>query len=294
VSTLVRAFRAVAEEGEARLAVTYDTEELGEVLGALFARARAAHPELRVPEEAFGAWLARSAGAEGVWSLKAIAVEDLYLACACAQGGAGAAEAFERQFGRVIRRAVGRVLPGASDRDEAEQLTRRALLVGGPDAPPKIAQYLGRGALEKWVSVSAIRVAVSLGRSERTERRLRERAAAEVAGAGNPELSIIKGELRGEIEVAFEEALGRLDDRERLILRLYLVSGMTMADIGKSLGTSQQAVSRALARARKRVLADVRRQLGERLKVAKGDLASIARLVASRLDISISRLLGAE
>ena len=186
---------------------------------------------------------------------------------------------------------MSRVLLGSADREDAEQRTRRVLLVGD-DGSPKIAKYLGHGPLESWVAVTAIRVAVSFGRSESAERRLREKAIAEAAGGVDPEALVIKGELRRELEAAIEAALRRLEDRERLVLRLYLVSGMTLAAIGKTFDVTQPTVSRWLVRARESVLDDVRRELGERLQVAKDELASIANLVASQLDISISRVLG--
>jgi RNA polymerase sigma-70 factor (ECF subfamily) len=225
--------------------------------------------------------------------LDTVAIEDLYLACACARGTPGAAAAFESRFGKTIRRAVSRVLGGAADRDEAVQRARQALLVGTGGAPAKITQYLGHGPLESWVGVAAIRLAVSLGRSEGTERRVRDKAAAALTRTADPEILCMKSELRRELEAAIEEAMARLADRERLVLRLYLVSGMTLSAIGKSLGVSQSTVSGLLVKARHSVLSSVRRSLGKRLNVSRGDVASIARLVASQLDISISRVLGA-
>jgi RNA polymerase sigma-70 factor (ECF subfamily) len=103
----------------------------------------------------------------------------------------------------------------------------------------------------------------------------------------------MKEEIRQQVEAAFEAALAGLEDRERLVLRLYLVSGMTMERIGKTLGITHQAVSQQLVKARKRVLAAVRRELDQCLKVSKSDLRSVVRLVASELNLSISRVLGA-
>jgi RNA polymerase sigma-70 factor (ECF subfamily) len=261
-------------------------------LAQALARGRAAHPGLGVTEAAFGRCLARATEGRAGASRDQLPVEDLYLACACAEGVRGAAEAFEARFGKIIRRAVARVAATAAEREEAEQRTRDHLLVRGDDGAPKIAKYRGEGPLANWVSVAAIRLAVSLGRSESAERRLREKAAGEAAGP-NPELLVMKGELRREFEVAVESALAQLEERERMVLRLYLVSGMTLTAIGKTFGITQQAVSKTLERARTSVLGDVRRRLGERLKLPKGELASVLRLVGSRLDISISRLLGA-
>jgi RNA polymerase sigma-70 factor, ECF subfamily len=289
---LVRAFlEVVGSDGVAR--EPGGAAAVSARLLALYDRARAAHPALRLPGEAFARGLGRSVAADSARMLESLAVEDLFLACACAEGIPGAAEAFEHGYARIVIRAVARVLPSAADREEAAQLTKRALLVGSGDGPPKLAKYYGHGPLENWVSVAAIRTAVSMDRSERAQKRLRERTTTEAAGAVSPELLAIKSELREALEVAMAEALERLGHRERLVLGFYLVSGMSMADIGKTYGVTQQTVSRWLIKARKAVLADVRQQLGKRLDLAKSDLASIARLVASQLDISISRLLGA-
>jgi RNA polymerase sigma-70 factor (ECF subfamily) len=259
-------------------------------IAVAFARGRAAHPKLALCEEDFGRFLARASEGRGEAGADRLPMEDLFLACACACEIAGAAEAFEARLGRIVRRAVARVLATAAERDEAEQRVRQHLLVRGEEGPPRIASYRGDGPLEGWVSVAAIRLAVSMGRSATAERRLRAKAAGEAAGA-NPELLLMKGELAREFEAAVEEALGRLDDRERLVLRLYLVSGMKLAAIARSLGVTPQAISRQLEKVRTSVLADVHRRLGERLALPKGELASVVRLVASRLNVSISRLL---
>ena len=75
-------------------------------------------------------------------------------------------------------------------------------------------------------------------------------------------------------------------------MRLWLVSGSTLANIGKAFGVTQQAVSRWLADARAKVVKDVQRDLAGRLKIAKDELPDVARLLESQVDISISRLLG--
>jgi RNA polymerase sigma-70 factor, ECF subfamily len=285
MSARVRAFQAAAAS---------DTGGLGyesAALVALSSRARAAHVGIEVPDSSFARCLAHAAARHGGHlRLEELPIEDLYLACACAARAAGAAAAFEARFGKVIRRAVARVLSQSSDREEATQRTRQVLLVGDEAAPPKIATYEGHGPLESWVSVVAIRVAVSLGRSESVERRLREKAISEAAGP-NPEVLYMKGEVRRALELAIEGALGALQDRERTVLRLYLVSGMTLAAIGRTFGVTQQSVSRWLQSARDSVLADVRRALQERLHIASDDLTSFVRLVASQLDISISQVL---
>jgi len=288
MSALLRAFHQAAATGPAGR-TTYDTAELAGSLGALYERGRRAHAKLPVSEAAFGRFLARCANDTAVRSLDALAAEDVYLACACADGVRGAAAVFEAQQAKVIRKAVSRVLEARNDREDAEQRVRQHLLVGG-EAGPAIAKYAGHVPLAKWVGVVAIRVAISLNRSETAERRLREKAGAEAIGA-SPEDLYMKAELRRALEPAVAEALGRLAERDRLILRLYLVGGMTLHAIARSLGLSQPAVSKRLAKARDVLLEDIRDTVATRLKVPKDELSSVMRLIASQLDVNISRVL---
>jgi RNA polymerase sigma-70 factor (ECF subfamily) len=269
------------------------------------ARGRTAHPRLPVKEEAFRRFWERARGESGVRGeaaadagesedrtpLSRLAAPDLYLACACAEGVVGAAATFEEQYAAIINRAVARVLPAAPDREEAAQRTRQALLVGDVRRGPKIAKYSGLGPLENWVAVTAIRVAVSMGRSDTAERRLRAAAAVEAAGP-DPELLYMKGELRQLFESAVTSALSSLSDRAQLVMRLYLVSGMSLEAIGKTFDVSHATVSRWLAKAREDVVTHVERALKE-LNFSREDLAVAASLVASQLELSVSRLLAA-
>ena len=258
-----------------------------------FARGRAAHPRLALARESFDRHLARSADGHRGRSTKSVPAEDLYLACACADGVKGAAAAFEARYSKVMRRAVARVVANPAEREDVVQRARQLLLVGDEARAPKIATYTGNGPLENWVAVAAIRLAISQGRSESAERRLRVRAGAGAIGT-DPEVLLLKGEIRREFEAAVGGALKGLEKRARLMLKLYLVSGMTLAAIGKALGVTQPTVSRWLAEAREAIFKEVQRRLGERLKIARAEIPSFVRLVASQLDISISRLLGTQ
>ena len=75
-------------------------------------------------------------------------------------------------------------------------------------------------------------------------------------------------------------------------MKLFLVSGMTLDEIGKSLGITRQAVSKTLARARETIVERVQASVQQTLKMTKEDLTSVLRYVASQLDVSISRVLG--
>jgi len=293
MSALLRAFVEDSGSIAARIA-DCDPAATAELLAALYARGHAAHPRVVVSEQAFGRHLARCANGGNMAntaSLAEVAAEDVYLACACATRVRGAQAAFEELYGRVIRRAVSRVLDTADERQEAEQRAWQHLMVEDGAGPPRISQYLGRGPLEKWISVASMRVAIAFGRTESAERRLREKAIAETSGV-DPEALFGRRGLRDAFEKAVTDALAQLKPRERLVMKLFLVSGMTLDAIGKSLGITRQAVSKTLARARATIVERVEASVTQTLKMTKEDLTSVLRYVASQLDVSISRVLG--
>lgn len=263
-------------------------------LAAAVARGRAAFPALAVDDDTFVARLiavlAPEAPSEA--SLAALEIEDLYLACACGAQATGAAAAFTARHGSTIRGAIVRIIRGG-DAAEIEQQFVDALLVGSALTAPKITGYAGKAPLDRWVGVAAQRAALMWLRSNRAEARALQGAAAEPAAGGNlgPESVYAKERYRAAFEDALKEALARVPDRERVLLRLHLVNGVTVDKIGKMFDVSQATASRWLAAARETVLEDVKTALGARLGTTPEDLASLAGLVASRLDLSLSLLL---
>jgi len=291
MSALLRAFQRAATAGVAERK-TYDTADLAGFLGALYARGRDAHPKVHLAEEAFGYALARCAGDGPINGLDRLAIEDLYLACACLEGVRGAVRAFETAYAKVIHRAVSRIIAAGEERADAEQRVRQLLLVGAPGDRPAVAKYAGRAPLAKWITVTAMRVAIALTRSETAEQRLRDKTTAEALGA-SPEDLLMSAELRRAVEPAVVEALGRLDKRDRLILRLYLVGGMSTPAIGASLGLSHQAVSKRIAATREELLERIRGTVAGRLKISEEEFSSLMRVVISKLDVNVAPLLRA-
>jgi RNA polymerase sigma-70 factor (ECF subfamily) len=271
-----------------------DRLDLQSTLFLLCARGRLAHPELAMSDEAFAAHLGKIvAASESAPSLEELMIEDLFLAAACAAAVAGAAEAFDARCAGKITAALAATVRVEDVRAEVAQRVREAVLVGSVEGPAKIANYSGQGPLDRWVAVVAQRMAVRLVRGETAAKKVHERAAVE-AGIGNaqaPESVFVKERYRGDFERALGEALEVLDGRDRVVMRLHLVSGLGVEAIGKMYGVSHSTVSRWLASARDSVSTEVQRLLGDRLNLARSEVASMAGLVASQLDLSLSRIL---
>jgi RNA polymerase sigma-70 factor (ECF subfamily) len=263
-------------------------------LAAACARGRAAFGQLPLDDQTFAKHLARAIkiGGAGPSAISALAIEDLFLACACLAGTEGAAAAFSARHGATMRGTIARIVRGA-DNGEVEQQLTAALLVGSAAGPAKIGSYLGKAPLDRWLGVAAQREALMWLRENRTEARAREGAAAEPAPNGNThlEMAFLKDRYRGAFEQALKESLARLPERQRTLLRLHIVNGVRLEKIGQMFAVSQPTASRWLAAARETLLGDIKATLGTRLGASSQELASLAGMVASRLDLSLSMLL---
>jgi RNA polymerase sigma-70 factor, ECF subfamily len=265
-------------------------------LAAACARGHAAFGTLALDDLTFVKCLARAVrtGRADARAVSALALEDLFLACACWTGVEGAAAAFGARHGATIRGTIARIVRGA-DNGEVEQQLVAGLLVGSVTTPAKIGSYAGKAPLDRWLGVAAQRAALMWLRENRTEARARDGAAAEPAPNGDthPETAFVKDRYRGDFEQALKDSLARLPERERTLLRLHIVNGVSVEKIGQMFAVSQPTASRWLAAARATLLDDIKATLGSRLGASSQELASLAGMVASRLDLSLSMLLRA-
>jgi RNA polymerase sigma-70 factor (ECF subfamily) len=225
-------------------------------------------------------------------TLEALHASDLYLACAAGRGVPEARELFVRRFLSSITAAIQTIDGDRAFVDEVRQALHERLLLNN-DGPPRILGYGGRAALGTWVGVAAQRLALGLVRSEGAKRRAAERAADEPWPVDlDPELQYLKARYRDDFKAALSAALSGLPERQRAVLRLYAVGGLTLARIAVMVGADESTVSRWIQRARDVVLEQTQHELERRLGVRISEIPSLARLVVSQLDVSVARLLG--
>jgi RNA polymerase sigma-70 factor, ECF subfamily len=256
------------------------------------AQARVRWPGVEVPFVVFGPYVVsrlpeRMKVSEG---LDALMTEDLYLACGCALGEPGAIAAFETQ---VLEGMQPRLRRLASSPDEAADLLqhlRQKLLVGEAGVEPRIASYGGRGALASWVKVVAVREGLMARRARRGV--VDDDDALELAaGREDPELDHMRSHYQREFREAFAQAFETLEPSERNLLRYHLVDRLGIDHIATIEGIHRATVARRLARVRERLNLETRARLTRRLCIDGGELESILRLVRSRLEVSVRRLL---
>jgi RNA polymerase sigma-70 factor (ECF subfamily) len=267
--------------------------EIERALAEVLSAAREAWPELGPPGDDFVRHLARHVdrGQPLPAALRALVAPDLYLACACAHGAPAALRAFERRFLQNFTAHVARVSTEPAFVDEVRQIVCEHLLVSAPGARPRIAEYAGRGALLKWVSISAIRIALRLRASQSGDRPEPDDDALELAGPGDPDTEILRRRHGPDFKLALQEALGALSAEQRNLLRLHYVDGLSIDKIGALQGVHRATAARHLAGLRSAVLAGAKRRLAARLALDPQELLHLARLLESQLDLSLSRIL---
>jgi RNA polymerase sigma-70 factor, ECF subfamily len=282
-------------EGDVRAALA---ERLEAVIVAVHRKASEIWQPVVLDPEAFARHLATAVAATGnpdpTAAVEALHGSDLYLACAAARDIGGAREVFVQKFLPPIAAAVRALDGGAPFIDDVQQSLCDRLLVG-EDGTPRLLKYGGRSALATWVGVAAQRLALDLLRAEGARKRAADRVADEPLPIElDPELQYLRARYRDDFKAAITAAIGRLPQRERTVIRLQAVGGLTLGKIGALLGADESTVSRWVKRARDTILTETQRELGARLGIRVAEVPSLVRLVDSQLDVSVARLLGEE
>jgi len=255
------------------------------VIAAMFQAGREAWPDLRVDRAAFEAFVAARTPDTAQHAA------DLYLACACHTGDPVALAAFERTYLAQVPEYLRRVRATPELVAEVGQSLRERLFVG---EAPRIAEYTGRGALGAWLRVAALRIASNARRASDTRERIEARAPAPAALPIDPELALVRSRHAPDFERALRDAFVALEERERNLLRLHFLDGLGSDGLAAVFAVHRATAARWLAAAREALQARVLELLRERLALAPRDLASLARIVRSELDMSLRGLLATD
>ena len=224
-------------------------------------------------------------------ALDELRAEELYLAYACVNGDAHALAEFEHHF----MTPVGLGIDGSTaSADDVRQLLRERLYTDHDGSPPLLAKYGGRGRLRGWLRTVAVRLARRARgvNNPASPTRAGDSDIEEVPGqASDPELSMLKARYRTEFNAAFKSAINSLGDRDRTLLAMEVIDGLSHDQIAAAYRVHRTTVVRWLARAQETVLDLTREFLARELSVAPGEVDSIIRLVRTQLDITLPRYL---
>lgn len=257
-------------------------------LTTLCAEAAAAWPGVDVPPaELIAALATKLAGAEPP-ALAAAGLAELHLALACARGDQAAILAFDRAYLAVVPTALaGMKLPAATIEDVRATVRDKLLLAEG-DAPPRIVGYAGHGRLKGLVQVMATRTAIDRLRHEEREAEL---PVTGLVAPGDLELSLIKAQYREAFVAGFTGAIATASRRDRNLLRLHFLGGVTLEQLAQMYGVHRATIVRWLAAARDTVFGATRAHVAVTLGAPADELDEMFELVRSRVELSVERLL---
>jgi RNA polymerase sigma-70 factor (ECF subfamily) len=260
-----------------------------EQLAALCEEAAAAWPGVVVDKaEVLAAFKAKLAGDDPP-PISAAGLGELYLALGCARGDAAAIAAFERAFLDVVPIAVASMKLTAATVEDIRATVRDKLLLSEGGRPPRVVDYAGRGRLRGLIQVTATRTAIDRIRLEDREAELP--AEHQLAAAGDVELSLIKAQYREAFVAGFTIAVSALDRRDRNLLRLHLLGGVTLEQLAKMYGVHRATVVRWLGSARGALFDATRAHVAKSIGAPDDELDQMFDLVRSRVELSVERLL---
>jgi RNA polymerase sigma-70 factor (ECF subfamily) len=276
-----------------RRAVAVSDEREDPELTAVVELAVAAWPQLALPRARFVDHLRALLGAGRV-TLATVHADELYLACACAAGDPRALAAFDHQLRPEVEGLARRWrLPRAQGDDVVQLLWQRLLVSDG--RAPRITEYSGRGKLRNWVRMAASRMLVDLARRNEPGVAGADDPTLELASLLEPgsdlQLAVLKANLAGPVRAAIHQALAALEPRERNLLRYRFVHGLGVDDIARLHGLHRVSASRAITRARERLVEGLRAAIADHTGLVGSDADSVVRLCWSRLELSLERIL---
>jgi len=261
------------------------------------AAAARAWPAVVVPPEELAAALGARAEPDRPLPRDEAAVE-LHLALGCARGDAAALAAFERDFLSAVGPALASMALPAATVDEVRQEVRRKLLVREPgrEGPPRVVEYAGDGTLRGLVAVVAARTALDGLRRARREAPAGDGGDDDLldlpAASADPRQQVIKAELRASFKKAFATAATGLEARDRNLLRLHYLDGLTLEQLASMYGVHRATVVRWIADVRGKLLSATRKGLRAEAGIGEAELDSVMALIESGLDVSVRRLFG--
>jgi RNA polymerase sigma-70 factor, ECF subfamily len=213
--------------------------------------------------------------------LSGLHLEDLALACACADGHDDAWEHFILQHRPVLYRSADALAPGGGARDIADALYGELFGAEERDGERRslFRYFHGRSSLATWLRAVLSQRYVDRIRSERRLEPLpeeQEESRVGVASLPDPDRARYLALLRTALTVA----LDRLAPRDRLRLALYYAQQLTLAQVGRVLKEHESTVSRQLARTR----GAIRKHVEEHLRNAGLNDPEIARCFESVME----------
>jgi RNA polymerase sigma-70 factor (ECF subfamily) len=271
---------------------TAATQALEPWLDGALAKCRATWPTLSARD--FRRTLSIRAAPMTDTQREALHVTDLYLAVACAHEDPAALALFEAEIVPRVQKTLTRLLPAGWQTADAAQALRTRLFVPGPTGRG-IDSYSGRGALTGWVRTVATRLLLDARRKHQETAPLTDSLEDRLRTSGlSAELQAMRAELVPVVRAAIKAALESLTAKERTLLKLHYVDGLSFEQIAKLNRVHRSTVMRWLQGIREECLDHVKETLSRSLSLPPRQIESLLAVARSHLEMSLSPLLRGE
>jgi RNA polymerase sigma-70 factor (ECF subfamily) len=216
---------------------------------------------------------------------------DFYLACAAGEGIEKAIDLIDQRYVAHLTARIRRLGARSDDTADVLQLVRQRLFVGNG---ARIRAYNARSPLEQWIKLVGIRTAVDRHRAEEKSRRVARQSIDNPARAQSDVAeTLFKHRYRAEFALVLARQLASLSPRDRTVIRLHLVDGLSLEAIAASKGIHRVTVARWLWRAGESMLAGLQRHFKETYGMPPKECQSLAHLLQSQLSLDLAFLLDA-
>ena len=214
---------------------------------------------------------------------------EMFLVAAALAGDGAALRHLDRSFITPASLAARRIDAGDHFLDEVRQQLRLVLLTG---ENPRLASYAGVGGLVEWLRVAAVRTGLNLRRRDwrllPTEEVPVERLLPPQSEA---ELGALRGHYLPQLQQALSASLALLTPRERTLLRLHFLDGLSLDALASMYSVHRATIARHLAAIRRTLLDQARVNLGGDRPLASQSVRSLYRWLGREVHLSVSRLL---
>jgi RNA polymerase sigma-70 factor, ECF subfamily len=226
--------------------------------------------------------------------LRALHLNDLALACACAAGHDDAWEHFIREMRPALYAAARAIARPDDARDLADSLYAQLFGVDakGQQRRSLLDYYHGRARLSTWLRTVLAQRHIDAVRQRARTVPLDEAVDEPVSPGPVPDPDVADNVAR--VQRALDETVDALDPRDRLRLRLYYAQRLTLAKIGRALGEHEATASRNLERVRRTLRQEVERRLKEAHGLDAAAVATCVQQAAEAPDLDLSHVLAAD
>ena len=254
-------------------------------LRRLHERGRRRWPDLGLSVDAFARLQAGNVAKLADVEEERICADDLFLVAACLERLPGAVDAFDAFVWPLLERHLRRMEQQPERLAEMRQtLLVRLFVAPAPDAPPRVAEYTGRGPLIVWLRMAAARLALNSKRDDARVTSLGDSYAHKAAAASpDIELSFIRGRYEDDFVAALRASLAALSDEQRLLLQYRYREELTSDQIAVLVKASRVTAHRRVVAARDELAGKLREALRARLSLTESGVEQLLGLLSSRL-----------